>query len=88
MPWECELALLGFRTADQLSEHGREPVGQLLSSDDLDDGCQFVDLDAVEGNDQFLHFSERHLVCSGSGPAPLADAFANVAASAVVSGSA
>ena len=72
MPWECRLPLLGFRTAGQLGEHGRDAVGQVLSGDDRVDGCQLVDLDAVEGNDQFLHFSERDLVCSGSGPAPLA----------------
>ena len=28
VPWECGLPLIGFRTADHLSEHGRDAVLQ------------------------------------------------------------
>jgi hypothetical protein len=41
-----------FRAADQLGEHGRDAVGQVLSRGDLLDGRQWVDLDAVERNDR------------------------------------
>ena len=54
----------------------RDAVGQVLSGDDFVDGCQLVKFDAVEGNDQFLRFSERDPVCSSPGPAAPAYSFA------------
>jgi len=47
-----------------------------LSGNDVLDGRQFVDLDAIEGNDQLLRLSERDLICSSPGPTSLAYAFA------------
>jgi len=64
--------------ADQLREHRGRAIGQVLGQNDVFEGNQPVDLDAIQGDDQFFGFAESDLVGRGSGLAALADAFADV----------
>ena len=67
-----------FRATDELGEHGRDAVRQILSLKDLVRRRQSIDLDAVKSDDEFLRFSKRDFVCSRSGSTSLSHTFADV----------
>ena len=63
---------------DQFGEHCCSAVGKVLSFDDVFERGKLVDLDAVEGHDQFLVLAQSDLVGSSSSFTSFAHAFADV----------
>ena len=67
-----------FRALDQLREHCRDSVSEVLCRNNLRDWRQLIDLDTVQGHDQFLGLSKRNPVGRSPCAASLSDTFANV----------
>ena len=75
----ASLEWLRLGTSDQLSEHRRDSVCELLRRGDLIERCELVNFDAIQSHDELLGFATGNLVGGGPGLAALvADSLSDV----------
>ena len=69
---------LRLGTSDQLSEHRRHSVCELLRGGDRIERCALVNFDAIQSHDELLGFAKGNLVGGGPGLVGLADSLSDV----------
>ena len=74
----ASLEWLRLGPSDQLNEHRRDSVFDLLRRGDLIERCELVNFDAIQSHDELLGFAKRNLIGGGSGLAALADPLSDV----------